>query len=247
MFSKEEGGLRRFRLALVSLWLVAACAVFLAQVQDVINTRYSYALYGVLLGLVPAMLNVRNSDAGLELDCIFLQNLAEFWAWLGKMSSSRTVSTEAKHSSGQSAERCLAQYWCCDHPHHWHDSSHLSTTAAGENLRCEAETRFGNNTIVGSYDWYCFRIFHWNLLSWIWHCGCCREMQNVLSWVDAVTCTVLTLVAALAVKMNFRKSAYIRHAVWAICGSWLQLVLILSLLHLPLQYQTLVRSTTCIS
>ncbi|CAJ1425171.1 unnamed protein product [Effrenium voratum] len=67
------------------------------------------------------------------------------------------------------------------------------------------------------------------------------QSRFVLRWVDCISCCGITMVAALCVKLKHPPSNYIRHAVWAVCGSWLLIVLLCSTVFFPQKYHPLLQ------
>jgi len=65
--------------------------------------------------------------------------------------------------------------------------------------------------------------------------------QWFLRGVDAVACIGITVVAALAMKLKHEESNYIRHAVWAIVGSWMLVVLLASTTFFPERYHPILQ------
>ncbi|CAE7032507.1 Gstt1 [Symbiodinium natans] len=65
--------------------------------------------------------------------------------------------------------------------------------------------------------------------------------QWVLRWVDAVASIGITVVAALAVKVKHAESNYIRHAVWAIVGSWMLVVLLAATMFVAKKYHPILQ------
>eukprot|EP00913_Durusdinium_trenchii_P031977 g29950.t1 len=65
--------------------------------------------------------------------------------------------------------------------------------------------------------------------------------QTIIRWVDALSCAGITVVAALCMKLEHPPSNYVRHAVWAIFGSWLLITLLASTVFFPREYHTLLQ------
>lgn len=64
--------------------------------------------------------------------------------------------------------------------------------------------------------------------------------RSILRWVDATSCVGITVVAVLCMKLH-PPSNYVRHAVWAVFGSWLLITLLAATVFFPRPYQSLLQ------
>lgn len=65
--------------------------------------------------------------------------------------------------------------------------------------------------------------------------------RSILRWVDAISCAGVTVIAALCLKIQHPPSNYVRHALWAVFGSWLLVTLLAALVFFPKEYHPLLQ------